>query len=204
MEAKEKPINETKSDLTLQLKALGQSTYYQVLVFIVTIVITILDLWRVGFFTSESDPSFIVATIILLLVLAVNICVNMTTEGYFLTLNGAGELIFFGCCVLSSPLSSYNYTLYLVACYVKIVNVVRVSAVLLFFQQREKVKLTKKLQKEKIRIRSLERHHTQMLKDTKQSLIYRKRTSKRGEKIREWYNSKDAEGALERSHSQIT
>ena len=99
-----------------------------------TLIITFLDLWRVGFFTDESDIYFVVATTILLLVLALNICVNLTKEGYLLSLNGAAELIFFLCCIISSPISSYSYTLYLVACYVKIVNVVRVSAVFLFIQ----------------------------------------------------------------------
>jgi hypothetical protein len=93
-----------------------------------------------------------------------------------------------------------NYTLFLVSSYIKIVNVVRVSSILMYFQRRNRAKLLRKLQKEKERLLSLEKQQSQIAKEKRKNRILRQKTNKVGEKIREKYSLADSD--MNRTHSR--
>jgi hypothetical protein len=93
-----------------------------------------------------------------------------------------------------------NYTLFLVSSYIKIVNVVRVSSILMYFQRRNRAKLLRKLQKEKERLLSLEKQQSQIAKEKRKNRILKQKTNKVGEKIREKYSLADSD--MNHTHSR--
>ena len=97
-------------------------------------------------------------------------------------------------------ISRDNYTLFLVSSYIKIVNVVRVSSILMYFQRRNRAKLLRKLQKEKERLLSLEKQQSQIAKEKRKNRILKQKTNKVGEKIREKYSLADS--AMNHTHSR--
>lgn len=110
-----------------------------------------MDFVRVGFFNKSADKGFLVITIIFEVMIFSHIAFKIYYKGIksrSKTFNFYVELIFFISNFISSPLIE-SYNVYLTASYLKIININRVSEIVIYFKKRRKMKLIGKFRKVK-------------------------------------------------------
>jgi hypothetical protein len=118
----------------------------------------------------------------------------MSLYSYFYEQNGLPEVIFFVCNFFSSSLPK-TFLVYLVANFFKIINAMRVSDILGYFQQRWKEKMIKKYEKEREKLehydKKISRSITRMRRKSQEQSS--NNTNKVGHQLREKYTSVNPE-----------
>ena len=125
---------------------------------IATCLATLLDLIRVGFFDSTVDWGFFLFMVVLQVILCVQMLGKLFSQGFYSYLfdkHNFAELIFF----VDNFFSTYlieNYTFYLVANYLKIVNVLRIGSIVMYLKKRQKQQLVEKFKKEREKMKKVQ------------------------------------------------